>query len=99
VDFCEFKASIVYREVPGQPGLYRKKHLQNKTTITTKKHIHLPDLTALERKKISAHPMWAGCQRPGKGGVGVGGVMHQPGLGDGWGHYPTDCLSFLRIRD
>jgi hypothetical protein len=35
MDLCEFKASLVYRAVPGQPGLHRetKKYLKQNVKV------------------------------------------------------------------
>jgi hypothetical protein len=39
-DLCEFKASLVYRWVSGQPGLHKETLSQNKTNKQNKKEIY-----------------------------------------------------------
>jgi hypothetical protein len=41
VDLCEFKASLVYKASPGQPGLHRETLFQKQTNKQTNKQTKL----------------------------------------------------------
>lgn len=49
VDLCEFKGSLVYQGVPGQPGLYRETLFKKQTAKTI-----LSGIISIVRKKQTA---------------------------------------------